>query len=144
MKLTTALFVALPLTLAGLVATTAVRAQEQTTWSGVYTDAQAARGQSEYAAACASCHNTDLSGDGFAPGLAGPEFMASWNGTTVGDLFERIRISMPPSGPDSVTAQGKADIVAFMLKVNRFPAGQAELASTTAALKGIKFEATKP
>lgn len=144
MKTTTALFVALPLTLSVLVATTATRAQEQTTWSGVYTDAQAARGQAEYAAACSSCHNTDLSGDGFAPGLAGPEFMGAWNGTTVGDLFERIRISMPPSGPDSVSAQGKADIVAFMLKVNKFPAGQTELANTTAALKGIKFEATRP
>jgi mono/diheme cytochrome c family protein len=144
MKPTTIAFIALPLALAGLIATTSARAQEKTVWDGVYTDAQAARGQKEYAEACSSCHNTDLSGDGFAPALAGGEFLGNWGGTTVGDFFERIRISMPPSGPNAVSAKGKADIVAFIFKVNKFPAGQAELASETQTLKAIKIEATKP
>ena len=41
----------------------------------------------------------------------------------VGDLFERIRISMPPSGPSGVTPAQKADIVAHIMNQNKFPAG---------------------
>jgi hypothetical protein len=62
----------------------------------------------------------------------------------VGDLFDRIRVSMPPSNPNSVSAKEKADIVAYLLKEASFPAGTTELAATTEALKAIKFEATKP
>lgn len=144
MKPTTFAFVALPVALVGLIATVSLRAQDKTVWDGVYTEAQATRGQAEYTANCSSCHNTDLSGDGFAPALAGGEFLGNWNGTTVGDFFERIRISMPPSGPNSVSPKGKADIVAYILKANKWPAGQAELASETQSLKSIKIEATKP
>ena len=114
------------------------------TWSGVYTDDQAKQGQGTYVKTCAECHGEDLGGDGFAPSLKGPEFMNNWNGLTVGELFERIRVSMPPSNPNSVSAKEKADIVAHLLKQNGFPAGKSELPSTTDALKAIKFEATKP
>ena len=82
-----------------------------------------------------------LEGDGFAPGLSGSEFMSAWNGTNVGDLYDRIRISMPPSNPASVPAQAKADIIAYVLKHNKFPVGQAEL--TPEASKTIKFELPK-
>lgn len=118
--------------------------QAASTWSGVYTEAQAKAGAAVYAKTCSECHLEDLAGDGFAPALKGPEFMNNWNSLSVGDLFERIRVSMPPSNPSSVTAKEKAEIVAHILKNAGFPAGQTELASTTDALKGIKFEATKP
>jgi S-disulfanyl-L-cysteine oxidoreductase SoxD len=118
--------------------------QGSSTWSGVYTDEQAKSGADVYAKTCSECHLDDLAGDGFAPALRGPEFMSNWNGLSVGDLFERIRVSMPPSDPNSVTPQEKAAILAYLLKSGGFPAGQAELASDTATLKAIKFEATKP
>lgn len=113
-------------------------------WAGVYTEAQAKRGAAVYKEACSSCHGGELEGDGFAPALAGPEFMSNWNGTSVGDLLERIRVSMPPSAPESVSTQEKADIVAYVLQHSKFPAGATELAKESAALKTIKFEATKP
>ena len=119
-------------------------AQGTTTWSGVYTDAQATSGAQAYAKNCSECHLEDMAGDGFAPPLKGPEFMNNWNSLTVGDLFERIRVSMPPSNPSSVTAKEKAEITAHILKNAGFPAGSAELASQTEPLKAIKFEATKP
>ena len=118
--------------------------QDTTTWSGVYTEEQAQSGAAMYAKVCSECHLEDLAGDGFAPALRGPEFLSNWNGLTVGDLFERIRVSMPPSEPNSVTPKEKAAILAHILKSDGFPAGQVELAAETTPLKAIKFEATKP
>lgn len=114
------------------------------TWSGVYTEDQATSGALVYAKVCSECHLDDLAGDGFAPALKGPEFMNNWNSLSVGDLFERIRVSMPPGNPSSVSAKEKAEIVAHILKNAGFPAGTTELATQTEILKAIKFEATKP
>lgn len=133
------------LTAAWLLVVTATPqgAQPKTVNSGVFTEAQAARGGEAFKKDCSSCHGAELAGDGTAPALAGAEFLTNWNGTSVGDLFDRIRISMPPTAPASVPAQSKADIIAFVLKVNKFPAGTAELAGSTAALKDIAIELPK-
>jgi mono/diheme cytochrome c family protein len=126
-----------------LLAVTAVpeAAQSKSVNDGVFTDAQVARGEAAYKKDCNSCHGQGLEGDGFAPALSGAEFMGNWNGTTVGDLYDRIRISMPPGNPASVPAQAKADIVAFMLKANKYPAGSSELTPET--LKDIKIDLPK-
>jgi len=112
-------------------------------WDGVFTEAQAGRGLTAYKSACVECHGADLTGDGFAPALVGAEFTGNWNDLTVGDVFERIRISMPPSGASSVTPAQKADIVAYMLQFNKFPAGKVELEPKTEVLKQIKIEPKK-
>lgn len=119
-------------------------AQEKTVWDGVYTEEQAKRGEEAYTQECASCHQTDLAGDGFAPALSGPEFASAWNDLSVGDLLERIRQSMPPSNPSAVTLAAKIDIIAFVLKANKFPAGTAELPQEAEGLKQIKYLANKP
>ena len=72
-------------------------------WDGVYTDAQATRGKALYSESCASCHGGELTGGEMAPPLAGGEFMAGWDGLTIGDLFERVRISMPQNAPGSLS-----------------------------------------
>ena len=110
----------------------------------VYTEEQATSGSAAYAKHCSECHLDDLAGDGFAPALKGPEFMNNWNTLSVGDLFERIRISMPPSNPNAVTSKEKIDIIAHLLKSSGFPAGTTELPSQADGLKAIKIEATKP
>ncbi len=115
----------------------------RTVWDGVYTDAQAERGAAVYKSACSECHGNDLAGDGFAPALTGAEFTGNWNELSVGDLFERMRISMPPTGPSSVTPAQKADIVAHVMKFNNYPAGSTELESKTEVLKLIKIEMKK-
>ena len=113
-------------------------------WDGVYTEEQANRGRQGYSEQCASCHGPELTGGEMAPALAGGEFMAGWDGLTVGDLFERIRISMPQNAPGSLSGQQNADILAFMLSANKFPTGAAEMSNNAMMLKAIKFEAKKP
>ena len=115
----------------------------QSVWDGIYTEAQATRGQPLYEVSCAGCHGTDLGGGDEAPILVGGEFIWTWNGLTVGALFERIRKSMPVEDPSSVSRQEKADILAFMLSVNQFPSGDSELASRTSTLERITFEAIR-
>jgi hypothetical protein len=126
-----------------LLAVSPDAAQEQSVTAGVYTEAQAARGAAVYGKECASCHGAGLEGDGVAPALAGSEFLTNWNGTTVGDLFDRMRISMPPGNPSSVPAESKADIIAHVLKANKYPAGQTEIGKDLAPLKQIKIELPK-
>ena len=122
-------------------------AQEKTTksvWDGVYSEEQAKRGQEAYATSCQSCHGENMQGDGFAPPLTGSMFISNWDGLTVGDLFDRIRISMPPDKPESVGRDAKVDIVAYVLKFNQFPEAKIDLERETEKLKQIKFEGTKP
>jgi mono/diheme cytochrome c family protein len=123
-------------------------AQEQKTtrsvWDGVYTEEQAKRGHEAYTKNCAECHTETLQGDGFAAPLTGTTFISNWDGLTVGDLFERARISMPPDKPETVNRDTKVDIIAYVLSFNKFPAGTVELDRETEKLKQIKFEGTKP
>ena len=52
--------------------------------------------------------------------------------------------SMDRSHPAGrLTRQQNADILAYMLGVNQFPAGQTELPTNTGRLKQIRFEAAK-
>ena len=111
---------------------------------GVYSEEQAKRGEAIYGAECSSCHGTAMEGADMAPPLTGGAFMGNWNGLTVGDLFERIRVSMPDGNPGKLTREQNADVVAFILKVSKYPAGKAELAHETELLKQIKIVAPKP
>ena len=79
-----------------------------------------------------------------APPLTGGPFNANWNGLTLGDLFERLRISMPQNSPGSLSRQAYVDILAFMLRSGNFPEGKGELPRETELLKQITFEAIKP
>lgn len=121
-----------------------VAAQGKSQWDGVYTEAQAKRGEPLYSQYCASCHGADLAGGEMAPGLTGGEFTANWNDLSVGDLYERIRISMPQNAPGSLTRQQNSDILSFILHKMNAPVGQAELSTNTDELKAIKFLAQKP
>jgi S-disulfanyl-L-cysteine oxidoreductase SoxD len=127
--------------LTSAVAAAAAFAQSsRSVWDGVYASEQASRGSALYASACASCHGTALTGGESAPPLAGGDFLANWNGLTVGDLFERIRISMPADQPGKLTREEDADVLAYMLSMNQFPAGKSELDHQTESLKQIRIE----
>lgn len=113
-------------------------------WDGVYTQAQADRGRALYTANCQSCHGDQLTGGEIAPPLAGGDFLSTWNGLTVGQLFDRVRTSMPPGAPGKVLRDSKLDIVAYVLNFNKFPVGEKELPTQTAMMNTIRIDAEKP
>lgn len=119
-------------------------AQTRSIWDGVYTAAQAQRGAGLYGDGCAECHGEALEGGEMEPALEGGEFMWGWAGQSVGDLFERIRTSMPPGQPSTMSRQEKADVLAFLLAQNGVPAGEAELVGRAGALRSITFEPEPP
>ena len=128
---------------AWLTATAQQASPTRSVWDGVYTAEQAKRGEALYAQNCAACHGNALEGGEMAPPLSGGAFNANWNGLTMGDLSERVRISMPQNNPGSLSRQQCSDILAFMLSVGSFPAGTMELAREAEVLKQIAFEASK-
>jgi mono/diheme cytochrome c family protein len=112
-------------------------------WDGVYTAEQAKRGGPLYAQHCSSCHGTTFEGGEMAPPLAGGTFNANWNGLSLGDLIERIRISMPQNSPNSLSRQQYVDILAAMLGGGEFPQGKTELPREVDVLRQIAFESMK-
>jgi S-disulfanyl-L-cysteine oxidoreductase SoxD len=121
----------------------AAAGEAKSIWDGVFSVDQAKRGEEAYKTHCSECHGGDLMGDGFAPSLAGADFQGNWNDLSVGDLFERIRISMPPSGPSSVSPEAKVDILAHIFNFNKYPTGTTALEPKIEVLKTIKIELKK-
>ncbi|HWX90674.1 MAG TPA: cytochrome c [Rhizomicrobium sp.] len=110
-------------------------------WDGVYSDAQATRGQTLYMQSCARCHGADLSGTYEIPPLTG-RFMPYWSGSSLDVLFDYVSTAMPLDHPGALGAGANADILAFILKSNAIPSGSKELG--TGNLKVINFDSAKP
>ena len=137
-------------TLAGMailsvISYVSVRAQAgRSVAEGVYTEAQAKRGEKVYAENCGFCHGDDLKGSDVIPPLIGSDFVATWKGKTAADLFEKINTTMPATAPGTLTAEQTADTVAHMLSVAKYPTGAAELSAKMDELKQISIEPPKP
>src|SRR6266850_723128 len=74
-------------------------------WGGVYTLAQAEKGEASFGQQCASCHGRNLEGieDFCTPPLAGEEFWKRSGGASVGSLYERIQTTMPENRKGSLS-----------------------------------------
>ena len=129
---------------ANLACVTIAARQAQSVSQGVYTNEQANRGKVLYHETCESCHAPDLAGGKVVREIVGETFIARWNGLTVGHLFERVLVSMPEDAPSSVSGQDKADIVAYILQANGFPAGDEELGARIETLNQFAFDAVTP
>jgi mono/diheme cytochrome c family protein len=112
--------------------------------SGIYSADQRARGAQVFRDQCVSCHGQALDGSGQAPALKGPEFAASWGGASAADLFDRIQTTMPADKPGQLTRPATADLIAYILSENGFPAGDRELPGDAEALKTIEIDTPAP
>jgi S-disulfanyl-L-cysteine oxidoreductase SoxD len=113
-------------------------------WAGIYTDNQAIRGENFYKTRCATCHGVSLEGSEDAPPLAGPGFVLDWNCANIADLFEKIQYTMPANRPGGLNDQQVAEVLSYILKVNRFPAGASALSENVDDLRGLMFLAVDP
>jgi mono/diheme cytochrome c family protein len=116
--------------LAAGVTRTVVHAQDQrTVWSGIYTAEQAARGKEKAVAACAECHGEMMEG-GLAPTLKGEDFIGHWYDAKLRELADKVTLTMPQQAPGTLSPEEYADVMAYLLEVNGFPAGQTPLSLT--------------
>ncbi len=94
-------------------------APETSSGGSFYTSRQASRGDGLFRDNCVSCHSSSE--------FSGSSFQRRWRNRAVGDIYEFVLYSMPDDNPGGLPPQTYADIVAYMLSMNDFPAGDAEL-----------------
>lgn len=99
---------------------------------GAYTAAQADRGEAVFTNTCTACHDTSR--------FTGAEFLTVWVGRPIHELFDTVRTTMPEDAPGTLKPQQYADVIAYFLELNGYPAGKEELPTDAAVLKGIKFD----
>ena len=141
--------IALTIGLAGAAAF--AQQSSRTVLDGVYTEAQAERGRAVYAGQCYECHGHDLEGKYESSPLAGDEFIANWVGQDLRKLSDRIRITMSGDAPGTMggpippplTREQTADLVAFLLWFNKYPAGKTDLTTRPEILEQIQFVTPK-
>ena len=115
---------------------------------GVYTPAQAKHGEALYKQECAPCYGDALEGNNQteraqrlerAP-LSGV-FLGNWNGCPLSDLVDKVKADDAPGRAGTITLKQNADILAYMLKFNEFPAGEAVLPADPGLLTDTCLEA---
>ena len=111
---------------------TAAAQEKKSVKAGVYTAAQADRGQGLFRSKCASCHAPNRFTDDL--------FYTSFAGKPLWEMFDVISDSMPEDNPGSLKKEEYADVIAYLLKLNDFPAGATELPIDKDALGAILME----
>jgi len=110
----------------------AIAQEKKSVRAGVYTAAQADRGVKIYNAKCASCHAPNRFTDDF--------FYSSFAGKPLWEMFDVISDSMPEDDPGSLKKDEYADVIAYLLRLNKFPAGETELPTDKDLLSTIWME----
>jgi len=111
------------------VIATAAAQDKKSVKAGVYTAEQADRGQSLYRAKCASCHAPNRFTDDF--------FYSSFADKPLWEMFDVISDSMPEDDPGSMKPEEYVDVIAYLLRLNKFPTGSTELPTDKEALSAI-------
>ncbi len=106
-----------------------------------YTDAQATAGQPVFAQQCAICHGDNLQGK-VGPALAGSQFLSvsQFQELTADYLYRFMAKHMPANAPGSLSQPQYLDLMAYILKVNGYPAGPRQLTADDQKLAQIKIE----
>ena len=111
---------------------------------GIYTADQATRGETAYKKQCTSCHGDALDGVGPYPPLSGDDFLSKYEGQPVVNLYDMIQKLMPATAPGSLTRPEAADLLAYILSFNKFPAGKTDLPSDEDSLKKLTLPKPAP
>lgn len=99
---------------------------------GVFTSRQASEGARKFEQVCSDyCHK--------AREFSGDQFRTKWNGRTLRELFD-LMSTMPPEDPGSLNPEEYAAVVAHLLSLNDYPAGEKPLPADVSALGKIRFK----
>ena len=104
----------------------------KTTLSGIYTVAQAAKGEETYYTLCISCHPKGT--------YAGIGFKNNWNNRPLWDLWDWISNKMPKNEPGSLSQPEVLQVMAYILQQNKMPPGKAPLQANENELYKIKIQ----
>lgn len=116
-----------------IVAVTVAMAEPRTVNDGIYTKAQAKVGEQLYADQCMLCHDKKY----FRPVLKRSE------GQSLSIMFTVMSTSMPESNPGFLSQKEYVDILAYILSLSRYSAGEEELGYQDGALNDLTIEARK-
>ena len=109
----------------------ATPARPLTTERGVYTAAQALKGEEVYMTFCVSCHPVGT--------YAAQAFKDKWNGAQLSRLFDLVTETMPKNEPGSLDNREYVLAISYILKINGAPPGKTPLPVDRAALAKIRL-----
>ena len=93
---------------------------------GFYSVLQADRGREAFRGICSECHSTsDFRGD---------DFEWQWRRQTVWDFYRKVTRTMPEESPGSLSDQVYTDVIAYILRINDYASGGAELVASRRAM----------
>ncbi len=119
------------LLLLGPGAVAAQDSEARSVLDGVYSEAQAERGQRAFNTHCGECHITEE--------FSGESFQNMVGGDPVAQFYNFVRSSMPYENPASLSRRAYLDVMAYILYLNDYPAGDEDLPATVDALSEIYF-----
>lgn len=96
-----------------------------------FTADQADRGRDIFRASCTECH--------YSSEFSDSQFKFKWSRRSAGNLYELIQTSMPETAPGSLLPEEAVDLVTYIMRMNGFEPGGAELGTDRAALDAISF-----
>lgn len=105
----------------------AVLAEGRTTNDAVYSKDQAKIGEQLYKDHCLLCHDKKY----FRP------VFVAWQGKSLGTFNAVMNSSMPQTNPGSLPLEDYVDILAYILSLNRYPAGSQPLTNDNNELDSI-------
>ncbi len=97
----------------------------------MYTDSQAALGLEVFTAVCSECHEVE--------DLTNEDFRLNWDNTTLYELFDNIRTTMPDENPGTLTPQQYIDVTAYVLQLNKLPAGDVAFTGDSASASAVRL-----
>ena len=117
---------------AGVVAMLGVAAQDgqRTIRDGVFSAAQAARGERLFESICTNCHEiTEFTAAG--------AYLEEVEGKPLWETFEYIWAEMPEDEPGSLNPEDYADVLAYIFSIYGLPSGVASLPVDRESLEAI-------
>ena len=87
--------------------------------SGIFSAAQAERGESTFDEVCSQCHTTSE--------FRGGSFQRNWGRRTVYSFFRTVRSTMPDDNPGGLDEQTYLDVTTYIMRMNGHEAGPSEM-----------------